>query len=113
MANALPSGFEELEPFVAYWAGDTTQIRWDRRSAASMEDIRLFYDAMLERADEALQRLQTRPLADLETDEGCLLRLLLSLASCAIAVELHGQPRAPFSPYPHGIRVLQGSTPFG
>jgi hypothetical protein len=113
MGSSLPSGFEALEPFAGYWAGETTQIRWDRRAAASMDEIKRFYDAMLEHADAALSRLQSRPLDQLEVDEGCLLRLLLSLASCAIAVELHGQPRAPFSPYPHGIRVLQGSTPFG
>lgn len=113
MSSALPSGFETLEPFVAYWAGETTQIRWDRRAAASMDEIQRFYDAMLEHAETALSRLQPRPLDQLENDEGRLLRLLLSLASCSIAVELHGQPRAPFSPYPHGIRVLQGSAPFG
>lgn len=113
MTSALPSGFEPLEKFVAYWAGETTQIRWDRRSAASMDEIKCFYDAMLEHADAALSHLQPRPLDELDAEEGRLLRLLLSLASCAIAVELHGQPRAPFSPYPHGIRVLQGSAPFG
>jgi hypothetical protein len=113
MASALPSGFEALEPFVAYWAGETTQTRWDRRSAATMDEIKRFYNAMLEHADEALERLQPRPLNGLDEDEGRLLRLLLSLASCAIAVELHGQPRAPLSPFPHGIRVLQGSAPFG
>jgi hypothetical protein len=109
----LPEGFEALEPFADYWAGETTQVRWDRRSAASMNAIQRFYEAMLEHADAALARLQPRPLAELNPDECRLMCMLLSLASCAIAVELHKQPTAPLSPFPHGIRVLQGCAPFG
>jgi hypothetical protein len=68
---------------------------------------------MLEHADAAIAYLDGRPIDGLDAEEGRLLCLLLSLASCAIAVELHGQPRAPLSPYPHGIRVLRGGAPFG
>jgi hypothetical protein len=113
MPSALPGGFQSLDPFVPYWSGETTQMRWDRRSAATMEEIQSFYDAMLHHADAALALLQQRPLSELDEPEATLLRLLLSLASCAIAIELHGQPRAPYSPYPHGIRVLKGSAPYG
>jgi hypothetical protein len=30
-----------------------------------------------------------------------------------MAVEVHGQPQAPNTPFPHGIRVLSGVAPFG
>ena len=45
--KSLPPGFDELEDFVDYWAGETNDIRWDRRSKAAMPDIQRFYDAML------------------------------------------------------------------
>jgi hypothetical protein len=49
----------------------------------------------------------------LSDEEAALLKLVLSLANCAMAVELHSSPRAPHSPFPHGIRVLRGGHPFG
>lgn len=111
--RSLPEGFERLEQYVSYWGCPTTQERWDRRAAADMADIRSFYDDMLRLAQPALDSLGSRPLSELTEKEGRLLCLLLSLASCSVAVELHRQPRAPYSPFPHGVRILQGSAPFG
>ncbi|MDN5874746.1 MAG: hypothetical protein L0H29_10245, partial [Sinobacteraceae bacterium] len=51
--TSLPQDFAELEPYVEYWAGETNDIRWDRRSRASMDTITDFYDAMLARAEDA------------------------------------------------------------
>ncbi len=80
MSGTLPGAFEDLEPFADYWAGDDVQTRWDRRARADMADIRLFYDAMLPRADEALAYLQPKPLEDLCDADARLYRLVLSLA---------------------------------
>lgn len=112
MTGTLPGAFEDLEPLTAYWAGENVQTRWDRRASAEMADIRSFYDTMLPRAEDALAYLQPKPLEDLDDADACLYRLVLSLAHAAMAVELHGQPRAPFSPFPHAIRVTRGPTPF-
>ena len=108
----LPKGFEDLEPFVAYWAGEDPQIRWDRRATASMAEIQAFYNALVERADAALAHLQAFDLNAMPEPEARLMRLLLSLAHAAMAVELHGQPRALHSPWPHGIRLVEGPRPF-
>jgi hypothetical protein len=112
MGEALPSGFEDLEPLVGYWSGVDVQERWDRRARASMEDISAFYHAMLPRAEAALAYLQPKPLDGLNDADSRLYRLVLSLAHAAMAVELHGQPRAAFSPFPHAIRVTRGPAPF-
>ncbi|WP_231639049.1 hypothetical protein [Sphingomonas profundi] len=108
----LPQGFEDLEPLVEYWAGEDGQIRWDRRAQAEMASITAFYNQMVSRADAALAYLMPFDLNAFPGPEARLYRLVLSLAHAAMAVELHGQPRAPHSPYPHGIRLVQGPQPF-
>ena len=112
MGETLPGGFEDLEALVDYWGGEDVQTRWDRRARASMADIRAFYDTMLPRAETALAYLQPKPLDSLCPPDARLYRLVLSLAHAAMAVELHGQPRAAFSPFPHAIRVTRGPAPF-
>ncbi len=109
----LPPGFGELEGFVAYWAGETNDIRWDRRSRAAMAEIRRFYDAMLPRGEDAMKYLEKFPLAEMPDDATRLFRLLLSLAHASMAVEMHRQPRAKFSPFPHGMHIGRGPWPQG
>lgn len=111
--SALPDGFGDLEIFVEYWGARTTQERWQRRSNASMGEIRLFYDAVLARADDIVKHLDPLPLHAMPKDSERLACLLFSLANCAIAVELHKAPRAPHSPFPHGVRILKGASPLG
>jgi hypothetical protein len=111
--SALPPGFEALEIFVDYWGARTTQERWERRSGASMNEIRRFYDAVLARAGDIVKHLDPIPLHMMPEDAQRLACLLFSLANCAIAVELHKAPRAPYSPFPHGVRILKGASPLG
>jgi hypothetical protein len=112
-STVLPTGFETLAKYVPRWSAATTQERWNQRAASSMEDIRGFYEAVLLKAEDALRLLDSRELASLSAAESALMRLLLSLASCAMAVELHDSPRAPYSPFPHGVSVIQGAQPYG
>ena len=109
----LPDAFRELEPFVEWWAGATTDIRWDRRARSAMPDIERFYAAMQPRADEALRYLEQFPLGDMPEDATRLLRLVLALPHAAMAVEFHGQPRAVGSPFPHGMNIGRGPWPEG
>jgi hypothetical protein len=111
--SRLPEGFDSLEKHVSKWAGYSTQERWNTRSSSSMQQIQAFYDDMLPHAERALAYLDTQSLSSLSSEADRLLRLLLSLSSCSMAVELHHQPRAPHSPFPHGVRVLRGGHPHG
>ena len=113
MERNLPPGFEDLEPFVARWAGETTAERMVTRCEADMEDIQVFYDAMLSRGEDAMNLISQHPLTDLPPDVANLAKLLLALAQASIAVELHGQPRAPEAPYPNSIRLTRGPHPYG
>ena len=111
--SLLPEGFEALERYVPKWTAMTTQERWDERSSSSMPDIKHFYDDMLLHAERALAYLDRQPLQNLSEEASHLMRLILSLANCAMAVELHKRPRAPHSPFPHGVTVVRGGYPYG
>ena len=82
-AVVLPAGFEALTPFVDYWARPTTM-------------------ALL---DATPLHAHTPPLAKLA-------QLVLSLAQAAVAVEMHGQPLSPNTPWPHSVRVPAGAAPY-
>ena len=110
-SNALPDGFSDLLPFIPAWAGETAQQRWEIRERHSMPEIRAFYDAVLARAEDIIAHVDQFALTELPPASLRLFQLLLMLAQTAMAVELHGQPRAPHSPYPHKVRILRGAQP--
>jgi hypothetical protein len=109
----LPPGFSDLEPFVAYWAGDTTASRWRARCSASMDQIRAFYDITILRGEDALAYLETYELDELTPEAARLLCLVLALGQAAMAVEIHNQPRAPGTPWPNSLAIERGVAPYG
>ncbi len=112
-AVSLPKGFESLEAFVPYWVRDTNDARREARSTAVMEDIQRFYDAIVARAEEGIVHLEQFPLDKMPDDATRLFKLLLAMNHAAIAVEMHGQPRAIESVWPAAVRVSQGPWPHG
>lgn len=111
--GTLPDGFEALAPFQPYWGVATTQLRREQREAANMAEITAFYELMLALAPAAIAHLEAFPIDAIPPASGRLMELLLMLAHVSMATELHGQPRAPHSPYPHGVRLVQGPIYFG
>lgn len=111
-AAVLPPGFESLEPFAAYWARPTSNGRLAARCEASMADIQAFYDAMLPLAPNALALLDATPVHEYPPPLATLAQLMLSLAQAAVAVEMHGQPRSPNTPWPNSVRVLGAAAPY-
>ncbi|MDA0821811.1 MAG: hypothetical protein O3C28_05230 [Proteobacteria bacterium] len=87
----LPASFSDLQPWTS-WALATERERSDKRQASSMEEILVFYNALLPRAEAALEYLEQYPLERMPADANMLLLLTLSLAEVAPAVELFGQP---------------------
>lgn len=109
----LPEGFASLEPFVPDWAVATTQLRREHREAASMTEITAFYETMLGHAPAAMAHLEGFALDAMPPASARLMEMVLMLAHVAMATELHGQPRAPHTPYPHDVRLVQGPVYFG
>lgn len=90
--TTLPAGFESLEPFVADWALADAVARMARRQASSIAEIRAFYDAILPLGEQALDYLRPFPLGALPVEAERLLKLMLSLAEIAPAVEWYDSP---------------------
>jgi hypothetical protein len=109
----LPPGFEDMTRFVAVWAQKTSEARMHARCTSSMADIQIFYDAMTERAEDALSHIETFPIDALPEDSARLFCLVLALAQAHVAIEIHGAVCAPKTPYPHGIRIVRGLPLYG
>lgn len=89
----LPAEFSDLEAFVADWALATEAQRYGKREQSRMEDIQRFYDAIIARADAALDYLDRFPLDKMPPEAKRLMYLLHSLATISICVEVWKQPR--------------------
>lgn len=94
-AALLPAEFADLEPFVADWCLDSEPERYAKRLGSTMEEIQEFYDAIMPRAEAAMQYLEKLPLDDLPEDAWRLLKLLYSLIVMSFAVEIWKQPYIP------------------
>ena len=94
-ATMLPSGFADLEPFVADWCLDGEPERYAKRLASTMDEIQEFYDAIFPRAEDAIRHLEQFPLDALPEDAHRLLKLLYSLIVVSFAVEIWRQPNIP------------------
>lgn len=106
--SRLPEGFTDLERFVDSWGAPTTRERHAVRCGSTMEEIRDFYDTMSARASEACDLIDSFGLDDLPPNVGHLMALVLGLAQAHVAVEIHGQPRAPGTPWPNSLQIVRG-----
>ncbi|HUY18602.1 MAG TPA: hypothetical protein VMV15_05185 [Candidatus Binataceae bacterium] len=87
----LPGSFRDLEPFVD-WALPTEKQRIAAREAGSIEEMQVFYDAMMARLPAIVEHLKQFPLDRMPADSQRLLEMALSLIEVSIAVELYRQP---------------------
>ena len=108
--RALPAGFEDLEPFVSYWAVAGQNERRYQRCDTTIAEIKRFYDAMYPRADAAMTYLDAFPLRDMPGPEARLMRLVLSLAQASMSIEIQGGARVPNAPWPDTVRILTSET---
>ena len=92
-SGSLPKEFSELEVWCEKWCLEGMKERNDQRHATPIDEIRDFYSAMLNRADDALEYLSALKLGDLNSEQTNLLRLLCSLAEVGPAVEWFGSER--------------------
>ncbi|HEY9545873.1 MAG TPA: hypothetical protein VIR56_07690 [Solimonas sp.] len=94
MSKRLPPPFAELEPWVAEWAIEDGHERYVKRVNSSMTQLRQFYDAVFPHATDAVIYLDQfdyhEPLPD---DAANLRKLLYSLITVSLAIELWKQPR--------------------
>jgi len=90
-AGALPPGFEDLEPLLA-WSLDSMEARRDQRIQASMDELEAFYDAMLPRMEAIMVHLDKVNANAIEGADLRLMNLAMTLAEIAPAVEQFFEP---------------------
>lgn len=91
----LPPDFAALEPFAVTWCLATEGERWETRMQSSMEELREFYEATLDRVPDAMAYCDRFPLHELPEDALNLLRLLYSFVIVSFPVELWHQQYPP------------------
>lgn len=89
---SLPAGFESLEPFLAQWVLPDAEARMAKRQASTIDEIRELYEAALPIGEKALDYLRQFELDALPPEGQLLLKLMLSLAEIAPAVEWYDGP---------------------
>lgn len=88
----LPSAFRDLEPFVN-WALPTEKERMAARESGNIEELQVFYDAMLARLPAIIDHLKQFPADRLPPESQRLLEMSQSLIEISIAVELYRRPQ--------------------
>ncbi len=85
----LPEQFSDLEPFVGIWAFPTELQRSQQRWAATPDDYRQFYEAMLPMLDEILTYLDQFKPGEIPSSALPLYHLTLAFAETAPHNELY------------------------
>ena len=88
-ASRLPAEFASLEPYIG-WSLESERDRVDRKLASSADEIRSFYDAMMQQIDEVLDHLDANWGKEMSAPDRRLQWLLLSLVEISTLVELYG-----------------------
>ncbi len=87
----LPEQFQDLTPHLG-WALETERERAAKRHAATIAELRIFYDAIVARLGEILAFLEGFSSEDAPAEVNRLFLMTLSLAEIAPAIENFGQP---------------------
>jgi hypothetical protein len=90
--RGLPSKFWDLNSFATPWALATETERNQKRRSSTMEEIQVFYEAILPRMEEIILYLNQYPLDGIPEDGKRLLNLALSFMEVSPAVELFHEP---------------------
>lgn len=104
-SSLLPTGFESLEPFVTFWAADTSAGRARCRDVSTEQQRQAFYNAIVTLAPKALEQLDAKPLSEWDDGEQRLMQLVLSFGHVAMAVELQKEQEAEHSRWRHFMQI--------
>jgi hypothetical protein len=89
MTQSLPAPYRELEPFVTDWALETEGERLKKLVATSIDDLRVFYDAIFPRSAEIRDYLSEKKFDALTPEENTLFFLLMTFIEVAHPIELN------------------------
>ena len=107
-ANALPQGFEALEPFVGCWAAPTLSGRDTCRLDSTEAERVAFYSAAKGLMPAAMDYLDSKALAEFDARDERLMNLMLSLVHAALAVEAQGDGEPEHARGGRGMPITRG-----
>jgi hypothetical protein len=87
-SRQLPERFVDLSAFVGEWALRTERDRFLKLHSVSLQQLRVFYDAMLPRMDEVLTYLNQWEVDALPDDARTLFELTMTFAEIAHPLDL-------------------------
>ncbi len=94
---SLPEGFSELEAFVEQWDLPNFNARYRARLESSLDELREFYAAMLERAEEIKCYLDGKAFGEYGEEDRRLARLMFAVSVVGPAVDIYRSPVVPDS----------------
>ena len=103
----LPEGFEALEPFLEAWAIDGANNRHLARLDSAENDRVAFFNAGSELVPAALELLDRKPLDRFDEKEERLMKLVLSMAHVAPAVEVQKDAESIHAKYARHITITR------
>lgn len=106
-ATSLPTGFEDLLPFVDEWGRLKTQDeRYRQRQHLPMERLDAFYTAVCPRLKAIFDHLDSFQYGQpLPPAEALLFRIVMAMSEVAHAVEIFGQPAVPYAQPNHSVPI--------
>ncbi len=91
MDNALPEQFKPLRKFVADWAINTEQARFEKRLNTPYEVIKTFYEAIIPLMPDIMSYLKSKPVSpEMQCDKNIMF-LALSCVEVSRIFEVWGQ----------------------
>ncbi|MXO89985.1 hypothetical protein [Pontixanthobacter aquaemixtae] len=94
MSRKLPKGFEALEPFIAIWSANTAAQRDNLRTTVPAQQRAAFHRVIAPLANQALDQLDEKGLANFDAADENLMQLLLAYAHVGHAEEVQGSDEA-------------------
>jgi hypothetical protein len=107
MRAQFPEEFAALADFVPFWAGQTAFARAHLRDSAAPAAALAFYNAVQPFVEPALAFLDRKPLAEHDEGERHLMRLSLSFAHVAMAIEVQREDEAEHAKLRQYMRITQ------
>ncbi len=93
----LPEQFSDLEAYVGNWDLPDYNARYAARLNSSLDELREFYAAMLERAEDIKSYLDRKAFDRYEEEDKRLARLMFAVSVVGPAVDIYRNPVVPDS----------------
>ena len=108
---SVPEEFSDLEAYVEKWDLPDYNTRYAARLASSLDELRIFYAAMRERAEDIKSYLDRKSFDRYSEEDRRLARLMFAVSVVGPAVDIYSSPVVPDSGATSFEMVLDAQLP--